>query len=94
MKLVREPGAGKKKAGSRDCRKKSKNRKISPKIKKFTYVNFNFLNFSENYDLLPWVQKSQLPLEIEESTCERKGELEIKLEKESARNRKRDGEIF
>jgi hypothetical protein len=73
--------AGKKRTGSRDCRKKSKNRNFSPKIKNFTDVNFKNSNFSENYDLLPWVQKSLLPSEIEESTCEREEELKIKLEK-------------
>jgi hypothetical protein len=36
MKLVCEPGTGKKRAGSRDCCKKSQNKKIPPKIKKFT----------------------------------------------------------
>jgi hypothetical protein len=56
---------GKKRVGSRDCRKKSKNRKISPKIANFIDVNFKNSNFSENYDLLPWVQKSLLSSEIE-----------------------------
>jgi hypothetical protein len=50
--------------------------------------------FGENYDLLLWVQKSLLLSEIEESTYEREGELKIKLEKESVRNRKRDGELL
>jgi hypothetical protein len=68
--------------GSRDCRTKSKNRKNSPKIDNFIDVNFKNSNFSEIYDLLPWVQKNFLPLEIEESTCEREGEQKIKLEKE------------
>jgi hypothetical protein len=77
-----EPGAGKKRAGSKDCHKKSKNRNFAPKIENFTDVNFKNSNFSEYWDLLPWVQKSLLPLEIEESTCEREGELKIKLEKE------------
>jgi hypothetical protein len=77
----------KKRVGSRDCRKKSKNRKKSPKIESFIDVNSKNSNFSENYDLLPWVQKSLLLLEIEESTCEREGELKIKLEKE------REGEL-
>jgi hypothetical protein len=51
-------------------------------------------NFSENWDLLPWVQKNLLPSEIKESTCEREGELKIKFEKENASNRKKDGEFF
>jgi hypothetical protein len=34
--------------GSRDCRKKSKNRKISPKIRKIIDINFKNSNFSEN----------------------------------------------
>jgi hypothetical protein len=42
-------------------------------------------NFSENWDLLPWVQKNLLPSEIKESTCEREGELKIKFEKERMR---------
>jgi hypothetical protein len=42
-------------------------------------------NFSENWDLLPWVQKSLLPSEIKESTCVWEGELKIKLEKERMR---------
>jgi hypothetical protein len=79
---------GKKRAGSRDCRKKSKNRQISPKIENFTDVNFQNSNFSENYDLLPWVQKSLLPSEIEESTCVREGELKIKLEKKKCEEQK------
>jgi hypothetical protein len=89
-----ERGAEKKRAGSMDSRKKSKNRLISPKIEKFTYVNFKNSNFSENYDLLPWVQKSLLPSEIEESTYEREGELKIKLEKERVRGTKRETENF
>jgi hypothetical protein len=36
VSLERGAGVGKKRVGSRDCRKKSQNRKISPKIKKFT----------------------------------------------------------
>jgi hypothetical protein len=39
-----ERGAGKKKAGSRDCRKKSKNRKFSSKIEFFIDVNFKNYN--------------------------------------------------
>jgi hypothetical protein len=42
-------------------------------------------NFSENWDLLPWVQKNLLPSEIKESTCEREGEVKIKFEKERMR---------
>jgi hypothetical protein len=42
-------------------------------------------NFSQNLDLLPWVQKNLLPFEIKESTCEREGELKIKFEKERMR---------
>jgi hypothetical protein len=43
---------------------------------------FKNSNFSKNLDLLPWVQKNLLPSKIKESTCERKGELKIKFEKE------------
>jgi hypothetical protein len=46
-------------------------------------------NFSENWDLLPWVQKSLLPSEIEESTCEGKEELKIKFEKGRIRGTER-----
>jgi hypothetical protein len=42
-------------------------------------------NFSENWDLLPWVQKNLLPSEIKESTYEREGELKIKFENERMR---------
>jgi hypothetical protein len=42
-------------------------------------------NFSQNLDLLPWIQKNLLPSEIKESTCEREGELKIKFEKERMR---------
>jgi hypothetical protein len=42
-------------------------------------------NFSQNLDLLPWVQKNLLPSEIKENTCEREGELKIKFEKERMR---------
>jgi hypothetical protein len=76
--------------GSRDCRKKSKNRKLSPKIENFTDVNFSNSNFNENYDLLPWVQKSLLLSEIEESTYERDGELKIKLEKKEVRGTEKE----
>jgi hypothetical protein len=48
--------------------------------------------FSENWDLLPRVQKSLLPSEIKESTCEREGELKIKLEKERVRGIERKTE--
>jgi hypothetical protein len=41
-------GVGKKRAGSRDCRKKYKNRKFSPKVENFIDVNFKNSNFSEN----------------------------------------------
>jgi hypothetical protein len=75
-KLVREPGTG-----SRDCSKKSKNEKNWPKIEFFADVYFKNSNFSENLDLLPWVQKSLLLSQIEESTCEREGELKIKFKK-------------
>jgi hypothetical protein len=43
---------------------------------------FKNSNFSKNLDLLPWVQKNLLPSKIQESTCEREGELIIKFEKE------------
>jgi hypothetical protein len=43
-------------------------------------------------DLLPWVQKSLLPSEIKESTCEREGELKIKFEKERMRATEREME--
>jgi hypothetical protein len=46
---------------------------------------FKNSNFSENWDLLPWVQKNLLRSEIKESTCEREGELKIKFEKERMR---------
>jgi hypothetical protein len=46
---------------------------------------FKNSNFSENWDLLPWVQKNLLPSEIKESTYEREGELKIKFEKERMR---------
>jgi hypothetical protein len=62
VKLVREPGAGsgeqgagKKKAGNRDCSKKSKNKKNGPKTENFADVYLNFFNFSKSLDLLPWV---------------------------------------
>jgi hypothetical protein len=42
---------------------------------------FKNSNFSENWDLLPWVQKDILPSKIKESTCEREGELKNKLDK-------------
>jgi hypothetical protein len=46
-------------------------------------------NFSQNLDLLPWVQKNLLPTEIKESTYEREGELKIKFEKERMRAKER-----
>jgi predicted metal-dependent hydrolase len=51
-------------------------------------------NFSENWDLLPWVQKNLLPSEIKESACEREGELKIKFEKERMRATEREMENF
>jgi hypothetical protein len=53
-----------------------------------------FLNFSENWDLLPWVQKNLFPSKIKESTCEREGELKIKFEKERMRATERKMENF
>jgi hypothetical protein len=50
-----EQGAGKKRAGSRDCSKKSRNGKNGPKIKSFADEFFEHSNFSEYLDLLPWV---------------------------------------
>jgi hypothetical protein len=49
-------------------------------------------NFSENWDLLPWVQKNLLPSEIEESMCEGEGELKIKFEKRRMQGTKRKTE--
>jgi hypothetical protein len=69
-------------AGSKDCNKKSKNEKIPTKIENFIDVNFKNSNYSENLDLLPWVQKSLVPSKMEESMCEREGELKNKLEKQ------------
>jgi hypothetical protein len=51
---------------------------------------FKNSNFSENLGLLPWVQKNLLPSEIKESTCEKEGELKIKLEKERMRATERN----
>jgi hypothetical protein len=48
-----EWGVGKKRAGTRGCCKKFRNKKISPKIENFTV--FLNSNFSENLDLLLWV---------------------------------------
>jgi hypothetical protein len=45
-------------------------------------------------DLLSWVQKSILPFEITESTCEREGELKVKFEKERMRAKKERWRIF
>jgi hypothetical protein len=50
---------------------------------------FKNSNLSENWNLLPWVQKNLPPSEIKESTCEREGELKIKFEKERMRATKR-----
>jgi hypothetical protein len=55
---------------------------------------FKKSNFSENWDLLPWVQKNLLPSEIKESTCEREGELKIKFENERMRVTERKMQIF
>jgi hypothetical protein len=57
---------------------------------------FKNSNFSENWDLLPWVQKNLLPSEIKESTYEREGELKIKFEKERMRatERKMENSFF
>jgi hypothetical protein len=55
---------------------------------------FKNSNFSENLDLLLWVQKNLLPSEIKESTCVREGELKIKLEKERMRATERNLENF
>jgi hypothetical protein len=67
---------------------------ISPKITKNSDVNLKNSNFSKNWDLLPWVQKSLLPSEIEESTCEGEGELKIKFEKGRMRGTERKTENF
>jgi hypothetical protein len=57
---------------------------------------FKNSNFSENWDLLPWVQKNLLPSEIKKSTYEREGELKIKFEKERIRaiERKMENSFF
>jgi hypothetical protein len=41
-------------------------------------------------DLLQWVQKNLLPSKIQESTCEREGELKTKFEKEKMRAMERN----
>jgi hypothetical protein len=51
---------------------------------------FKNSNFSENLDLLPWVQRNLLPSKIKESMCEREGELKIKFEKERVRATERN----
>ena len=66
----------------------------NPKIKTFTNVNFKNSNFNKNYDLLPWIQKSLLPSEIEESTYEKEGEQKIKLEKKRVRGIERETKNF
>jgi hypothetical protein len=55
---------------------------------------FKTSNFSKKLDLLPWVQKNLLPSKIQESTCEREGELKIKFEKERVRAIERNLENF
>jgi hypothetical protein len=85
VSLERGAENGEKRVGSRDCSKKSKNKTIPPQIEVFADVYFKNSNFSENLDLLPWVQKSLLLLEIEESACEREGELKIKLKRKEKR---------
>jgi hypothetical protein len=51
-------------------------------------------SFKENLDLLPWVHKSLLPSETEESTCECEGELKIKFKKERGQGIERETENF
>jgi hypothetical protein len=51
-------------------------------------------NFSENLDLLPWVQKSLLLSQIEESTCEREGELKIQFFFKKGKEQKERQRIF
>jgi hypothetical protein len=80
--------------GSRDCHKKSRNKKIPPKIDSFTNGFFKKCNFSENSDLLPWVQNSLLLSQIQESTCEREEELKIKFKKKRGRGTEREMENF
>jgi hypothetical protein len=62
-----EQVAGKKRAGSKDCYKKSQNKKIPPKIKKIVYIFFLNSNFSENLDLLSWIQESLQSSKMEEN---------------------------
>ena len=45
-----------------------------------------------NEDLLPWVWGGLLPLEIEESTCEKNGEVKIGSKIEGMQGKKGDGE--
>jgi hypothetical protein len=89
-----ERGAGILRAGSRNYCQNFINIGILLKIEILMTDFFKNSIFGENYDLLLWVQKNLLLSEIEESTYEREGELKIKLEKESVRNRKRDGELL
>jgi hypothetical protein len=68
-------------------------KKIDQKYKFLQMFFFNS-NFSENLDLLPWIQKSLLLSQIQESMCVREGELKIKFKKEGSRNQKRDGNFY
>jgi hypothetical protein len=104
MRLVRKPGAGsgKRGAGSGEQGKRErgvgivirnpKKDKFHQKQKFFSDVNLKKSNFSETWDLLPWIQKSLLPSKIEESTCDKEGELKIKLEKERMQGTERKTE--
>jgi hypothetical protein len=87
-----ERGTGKKRAGSRDCSKKSKNEKNPPKIEIFADVNIKNSNFSENLDSLPWIQKSLLQSKNEESMCVGEGELKIKFINQRRRGTKKKTE--
>jgi hypothetical protein len=53
-----EWGAGKKRAGSKDCHKKSQNKKIPPKIKQFTDLFFNNLILVKIWDYYSGFKKA------------------------------------
>jgi hypothetical protein len=72
-KLVHELRAGseeqgKREQGSKDCHQNFQNKGFSLKIEFFMIEFFFFKNFSENLDLLPFVQGSLQPSELEETT--------------------------
>lgn len=79
--------------GSKDYHKKSKNRLISPKIKKFIDINFKILILVEIRTYYYGFKRAYYYQKLKKIRM-REGKLEIKLEKERVQRIERETKIF